>query len=85
MHPIGHQTQVLRSLVEEGVSRSSRMIKRLVRLLATFDPITKINLRRKLRRYYGITLRGKSPRARDVARIPATRHTPLNEMKPPAS
>jgi len=31
------------------------------------------------------TLRGKSPRALDVAKIPATRQTPLNEMNPPAS
>ena len=27
---------------------------------------------------------GKSPRARDVARTPATRQTPLKLMKPPA-
>lgn len=33
----------------------------------------------------GLTLRGKSPKALDVARMPATRQTPLNEMKPPAS
>ena len=31
------------------------------------------------------TLRGKSPSALEVARIPATLQTPLKEMKPPAS
>lgn len=31
------------------------------------------------------TLRGKSPRAREVARIPATLQTPLKDIKPPAS
>ena len=31
------------------------------------------------------TFRGKSPNALEVAKMPATLHTPLNDMNPPAS